>query len=73
MLTDAAGTRLKAAPRAAWMLVDTAATRMLADLEEARLEAPLLSFLPLSSLRSDQNINRQLLNIDIVIEYLHLK
>ena len=44
MLPDAAGTRLKAAPRAAWMLVDTAATRMLADLEEARLEAPLLSF-----------------------------
>ena len=33
----------------------------------------LCLFLPLSLLRSDQNLNRQLLNIDIVIEYLHLK
>ena len=55
------------------MLLDMVATRMLADQEEARLEAAPLSFLPLSSLRSDQNINRELLNIDIVIEYLHLK
>ena len=73
MLTDPVGTRLEAAPRATWMLVDTVATRMLADQEEVRLEAAPLSFLPLSSLRSDQNLNRQLLNIDIVIEYLHLK
>ena len=73
MLTDPTETRLEAARRATGMLVDMAATRMLADQEEARLEAAPLSFLPLSSLCSDQNLNRQLLNIDIVIEYLHLK
>ena len=68
MLTDPADTRLEAAQRATGMLVDMTATRMLVDQEEARLEAAPLSFLPLSSLRSDQNLNRQLLNIDIVIE-----
>ena len=73
MLADPEETRLEIAPRATGMLLDMVATRMLADQEEARLEAPPLSFLPLSSLRSDQNINRELLNIDIVIEYLHLK
>ena len=73
MLTDPAETRLEAAPRATGMLADTAATRMLSNQEEARLEAAPLPFLPLSLLRFCQNLNRQLLNIDIVIEYLHFK
>ena len=63
MLADPAEIRLEAAPRATGMLADTEATRMLTDQEEARLEAAPLSFLPLSSLHSDQNINRELLNI----------
>ena len=44
MLADPAEIRLEAAPRATGMLADTAATRVLADQEEARLEAVPLSF-----------------------------
>ena len=67
MLADPAEIRLEAAPRATGMLADTAATGMLTDQEEARLEAASLPFLPLSLVRFGQNLNRQLLNIDVDI------